>query len=123
MEQIKTLIKYSDWLLLNRGEIKPEIGDILFDTTNEEYVQVDKKDFNLFKTTEQIIDYFSKCYVEINYNPNEAIEFFKWVDANYFYFNENKCINSTKFKQKQITEIKTLKEIYQQFKQERYGKE
>lgn len=70
MENIKVLMKYSDWMKLNRGRIEPHINDRVvfhpFDKTSfYVYTKEDLKD-DLFN----ISDYF----IEVEYNPKEIIE-------------------------------------------------
>jgi len=62
---MKALITYSDWLLLERGEIKPEIGDvteygIVTNIFNDNFVDIDNSP-----------QYVDEIYVEVEYNPNQ----------------------------------------------------
>lgn len=75
---MKTLVLYTDYLLFVRGELKPQIGDKLFDISSKEYCEVNENDFECLKST-TIENYFSECYVEILYNPNEAIDFANFI--------------------------------------------
>ena len=85
---MKCLISYKDWLLLNRGEIKPEIGDKV--KILEYFYTLKQGDF--YKSEDKWIItpkvllsfYIEDCYVEIDYNPNESIEFAEWI-AQYQY--------------------------------------
>lgn len=91
MGTMKALISYKDWLLLNRGEIRPKVGDevrMIFEGIDE------SPTFD--KCKYQKGDDINLCYVEIDYNPNEAIEFTMFCG---FYGNEEQC-----------------KELYKQFK-------
>lgn len=107
MENVKALISYKDWLLLNRGEVRPEIGDkitvfwdkeILKTEINE--IRKDNKPYfehNWTSDYDQLfveIDYLPKafeegykqaeyCYRSIQEiaNKNHAVEFAKWMET------------------------------------------
>lgn len=69
----KVLMKYTDWLLLNRGGIRPEIGDKIFSFKNELIGQVTS---SLLLCAKFIGNdkYWDNCYVEIDYNPINNID-------------------------------------------------
>ena len=89
---MKCLILYKDWLLLNRGEIRPEIGDkikvgtcyyVITEVKENGYCHV-QLDYSVLQfTKEEIkvinIEISDDIYAEIDYNPNEAIEFAEWI--------------------------------------------
>lgn len=120
----KALIKYSNWLLLNRGEIRPEVGDRIkylcdnYTFTNEEikFIHNDYLYIGDYKNESPVL--YDDCYVEIDYNPNEAIEFTKWVNSNYIQ-SQNGNYSFCAFNGKDYF---TTKELYNQFKLENNGK-
>ena len=70
---MKALISYKDWLLLNRGEIRPEIGDTYLDLTFGIMETVGKHDIvylNKRLNSNEPIPIRCDFYVEIDYNPN-----------------------------------------------------
>ena len=101
MEKIKALITYKNWLLLNRGEIRPEVGDKIvisglsgsgmYNKTVKKIIYIEyKSSFKIYITTKQYT-FLEGCYVEIDYNPNESIEFGQFIldrDKNHFSVQE-----------------------------------
>ncbi len=72
----KVLQPYKDWLLFNRGEIKPQIKDKVLVSRNDSWCEREIKEIfeeiNIqLKFSEYSTDweYLTKCYVEIDYNP------------------------------------------------------
>lgn len=105
MEQHKVLQPYKDWLLLNRGDIKLKIGDkikVLSATGELSYNNATGQVSNLSEPlfhNDVITDihirhynlWIHKWFVEIDYNPNESIEFGQFIldrDKNHFSVQE-----------------------------------
>ena len=118
---MKVLIEYSEWLLKERGIIKPLVGDIVstvYDCNAQTRI---KEIYNNNITLENsIFDEEDDCYgtvnyrqllVQIDYNPTESLDFLKWY-FNQTIIRDNSCAlyNSTT---KQYT---TIEELYKQFK-------
>jgi hypothetical protein len=76
---MKILINYKDWLLQIRGEIIPQIGDRVYNTKVNDYFNIADDDIERVKYTTFDL-YWEYCYVEVDYNPNEVIEFAEWVN-------------------------------------------
>lgn len=128
--KIKSQISYKDWLLLNRGEIKPEIGDKIiisglsgsgmYNKTVRNFSFIEWKNSFKINISAKQYTYLEACYVEIDYNPNEAIEFAEWLineQLNCSLYNRN-----GKWKYLQENNEITTEELYKQFKKEKYGK-
>ena len=85
---IKVPISYKNWLLLNRGEIRPEIGDkvkiVGYFYTLKQGDFYKSEDKWIITPKVLLSFYIEDCYVEIDYNPNESIEFAEWI-AQYQY--------------------------------------
>ena len=108
----KVLQHYKDWLIFDRGKIEPKVGDKIKLIRNDSWCErivkeVFGTEFNIqlqFSDYRYDWEYLTKCYVEIDYNPNEAIEFQKYLDKWYpishLYEAENK----------------TLEQLYKEFK-------
>lgn len=113
---MKVLIKYTDWLILNRGEIKPEVGDELCFIYNDKI----NRGLEIYTINNEFINtdiHIDICYVEIDYNPNESVEFLTWYLTSDI---TNKEL-STGLPQtgEKFNLTKYLEELYQQFLKER----
>jgi hypothetical protein len=139
---------YKDWLLINRGEIRLEVGDkikVLSSTGEHSYndttgqVSINSEPlFNDDVITNIHIKHYHlwihKWFVKIEYNPNElndkleelssklAIEFAKWI-LNEIHNNDladyNQLANIWQYCDKNIKV--TTEELYQQFLKETNG--
>jgi len=82
---MKVLQSYSDWLLLNKGEINPEVDDIITYHNDNEKVEIrltNVSNQNIMRgivvnhSIKELINArasnldIKDCYVEIDYNPN-----------------------------------------------------
>ena len=116
----KVLIPYADWLIMTRGEIRPEVGDEYFDHLFGSWARVEAEDIEyLTKRLSHAITNRHDYYVEIDYNPNEAIEFAEWVGENYFIQNDNESWATELLKYSGC--IYTTEELFKIFKQEQNG--
>lgn len=85
---IKALITYKDWMLLERGEIRPEIGDKIVMPYAIGGSNMPCKVFKIENVHDHIYIYRSKnlkchinnIHVEINYNPNAFKEGYKQAE-------------------------------------------
>lgn len=105
---MKALILYKDWLLLTRGKIRPEVGDIIWDRYLDEKLSLDKTKVNTLNNPNNKY-MIRNYYVEIDYNPNEAIEFANWLETNTSHQQESSYVYNS--------EWKPTEELYQYFKE------
>lgn len=91
---MKALISYKDWLLLNRGEIKPEIGDKILTLSKERsfvnrtVVETGEDCVNISyvkcsKNNDYFNFYVTDCYVEVDYDPKAFEEGYKQAEYCY----------------------------------------
>ena len=127
---MKILIKYSDSLLLERGEIRPEIGDKIVVNSAargnkklQHYIVTEVvkgkrygSKYNYFIRYSRSQRIIEECYVEIDYKPNEALEFANLLS--------NEMLNCSLYHREGLWkylndgELLTTENLYKKFKQE-----
>lgn len=128
---MKALIAYKDWLLLERGEIRPEIGDkihVPYATGGAIMsCKVAKIEQKIYESSIRIYRsntiwcFIDTVYVEIDYNYKDAIEFASYLaDCEYApYPRENSNMYYSIYDRNDKI---TLEELYKKFKQEQNDK-